>query len=77
MQPLKAHVENGQVILDEPTDLPDGTVLYVVAEDNNDGLTAQERQAIREEIALSIAEEKAGGPLFDADDVLRELGSAG
>jgi hypothetical protein len=69
LQPLKAHVENGRVVLDESTDLPDGTVLYVVPEEGNDGLTPEERQAIRQEIALSIAEEKAGGVLHDADAV--------
>ena len=32
MQPLKAHVQNGRLVLDEPTDLPDGAEveLYVV-----------------------------------------------
>jgi len=30
MQPLKAHFQNGQVVLDEPTDMPNGTELYVV-----------------------------------------------
>jgi len=30
---LKAHVENGRIIVDEPTDLPDGTELYIVAVD--------------------------------------------
>jgi hypothetical protein len=33
MTALKAHVENGRIIVDEPTDLPDGTQLYVVAVD--------------------------------------------
>ena len=29
MQPLKAHVKNGRLVLDEPTDLPDGEVIYL------------------------------------------------
>jgi hypothetical protein len=33
MNALKAHVENGRIIVDDPTDLPDGTELYVVAVD--------------------------------------------
>ena len=30
MTPLRAHVENGRIIVDDPTDLADGTVLHVV-----------------------------------------------
>ena len=29
MQPLKAHVKNGRLTLDEPTDLPEGQVVYL------------------------------------------------
>jgi hypothetical protein len=29
MQPLKALVHNGRLVLDEPTDLPDGEVVYL------------------------------------------------
>ena len=29
MQPLKAHVHNGRLVLDEPTDLPEGDVVYL------------------------------------------------
>ncbi len=28
--PLKAHVQNGRLVLDEPTDLPEGEVVYLV-----------------------------------------------
>ena len=45
MQPLKGHVENGQIVLDEPAELPEGTVLYVVPEEGHDGLTPEERFA--------------------------------
>jgi hypothetical protein len=27
MQPLKAHVHNGRLVLDEPTDLPEGEIV--------------------------------------------------
>jgi hypothetical protein len=33
MQPLKAHVKNGRLVLDEPTDLPDGTEVELVLVD--------------------------------------------
>jgi hypothetical protein len=29
MQPVKAHVHKGRLVLDEPTDLPDGDVVYL------------------------------------------------
>jgi hypothetical protein len=29
MQPLRAHVRNGRLVLDEPTDLPEGEVVYL------------------------------------------------
>ena len=35
MQPLKAHVKNGRLLLDEPTDLPEGTEVEVLALDDN------------------------------------------
>ena len=30
MNALKAHVKNGRILVDEATDLPDGTELYLV-----------------------------------------------
>ena len=30
MQPLKAHVRNGRLVLDEPTDRPEGDVIELV-----------------------------------------------
>ena len=30
MQPLKAHVKNGRLLLDEPTDLPEGHVVELI-----------------------------------------------
>ena len=34
MQPLKAHVHNGRLVLDEPTDLPEGKVVELVPLDD-------------------------------------------
>jgi hypothetical protein len=30
MQPLRAHVQNGRLLLDEPTSLPEGEVVELV-----------------------------------------------
>jgi hypothetical protein len=37
-------VENGRLHLDEPTELPEGTELELVVDDDGDDLTDQERQ---------------------------------
>ena len=54
MQPLKAHVQNGRLVLDEPTDLPDGAEveLYLV----DDGEFEPEERA-RLLLAIEEAEE--------------------
>ena len=43
MSPLRAHVEKGRLVLDEPTTLPEGTVVDLVADDEGDDLTDDER----------------------------------
>jgi hypothetical protein len=42
MTPLRARVHNGRLVLDEPTALPEGTVLELVADDQGDDLDADE-----------------------------------
>ncbi len=37
MLPLKAHVKNGRLVLDEPTDLPEGDVIELVPRDGDLG----------------------------------------
>jgi hypothetical protein len=48
MSPLRARVEKGRLVLDEPTTLPEGTVVDLVAADEDDDLTDDERQALHE-----------------------------
>ena len=71
MNALRAHVENGRLIVDDPVDLPDGTVLQVVAM-NDDGMDPEERAAFLRELDASCAEADAG-QLIDAADVLASL----
>ena len=75
MNALKAHVENGRVVLDEPMDLPDGTVLSIVPVNDADDLDAEERAELHREIAASIADRKVGAPTYSVEEVLAELGS--
>ena len=70
---LKAHVKNGRIIVDEPVDLPDGAEIRVYLYDaSTDSLSAEERAALEQALARSLAEADAGD-LVDANEVLAEL----
>ena len=65
MQPIKAHVHNGRLVLDEPTDLPEGEVMYLQPVDRilpvgDDDFNDEERAALHQELEASIAEAEAG-----------------
>jgi hypothetical protein len=80
MNAPRVRVENGRIQIDEPTDLPNGTELYLVpaAQLENvhldDDLDAEERAALHRELEASMAEAEAG-ELVDFDVVLAELRS--
>jgi hypothetical protein len=65
MNPLKARLHNGRLVLDEPTELPEGEVVYlqavdaVMAADGNE-LDDEERAALHRELDASMAEADAG-----------------
>lgn len=72
MQSLKAHVQDGRLVLDEPsTDLPEGEVVYLQLVDGDD-MEDDEREALHESIRESI-EQMNNGQLIDADEVLARL----
>jgi alpha-glucuronidase len=75
MQALKAHVRSGHIVIDEPTDLPEGTEVLVNLSDDWDDLDDKERAEMHREIAASIQERRAGARTFSAEEVLAELGS--
>ena len=77
MQPVKARVTNGRLVLDEPTDRPEGEEVELVPLDEvlargGDYLDDEERAALHKELEASVAEAEAGH-LIDADVVLAEL----
>ena len=60
MSPLRAHVENGRTVLDEPTPLPEGMIVDLVADDEGDDLTDAERKALHEALSASWRRAEAG-----------------
>jgi len=73
MQPMKAQVRNGRLVLDEPTDLPDGEEIELVPLDEvlargGDYLDDEERAELHRELEASIAEAEAGQRI-DANEV--------
>jgi hypothetical protein len=77
MQPLKAHVHNGRLVLDQPTDLPEGDVVELLPVDETlasggDFLDDQERERLHESLRESI-EQMNAGQTIDAAEALAEL----
>lgn len=71
MQPLKARVHNGRLVLDEPTDLPEGEVVYLQPVDADD-MSDEERDGLHASIRESL-EQMNRGELIDADEALARL----
>jgi hypothetical protein len=77
MQPLKAHAHNGRLVLDEPTDLPEGEVVELVPLDEilargGDYLDDEERARLHESIERGFADVKAGRTV-DGREVIARL----
>lgn len=80
MHAPKIRVENGRIKLDEPTDLPNGTELYLVPAEqlddvvllHDDGLDDNERKRLHASIRRGIADGRAGR-VTDLDEFLTEL----
>ena len=72
MQALKARIHNGQLVLDQPLNLPEGHELDVHLD--ADGMSDEEREALHASIVRGIEDGEAGREM-DADDFLRQLAS--
>jgi hypothetical protein len=59
-QPLRARVRHGRIVLDEPTDLPEGTELELVLADGGDELDDEDRAALHRELELAMDDVDAG-----------------
>ena len=72
MSALKAQVKNGRLVMDEPTELPEGTVLELAPYDPGDDLDDAERAELHKALEQSWAEARAG-KLIPAEEVLAKL----
>ena len=69
---LRAVVKDGRLVVDEPTTLPEGTVLDLVVDDEGDDLDATERAALHAHLESSW-EASRRGEFVPAEHVLAEL----
>jgi hypothetical protein len=72
MSALRARVQNGRLVLDAPTALPEGTVLDLVVDDEGDDLDDAERAELDDAISRAWDSVLAGGGR-SAEEVLESL----
>ena len=72
MSLFRARVRNGRIVLDEPTDLPEGSIVDLVPADSWDALDDADRRALHEALSQSV-EDVAQGRTVAYDDVLKKL----
>ena len=72
MNILKARVKKGRLVLDEPTELPEGMTVELVIDDEGDDLSAEERQALHDFLVKSWNSAEAG-ELHSVSEVLDSL----
>ena len=71
---IKGRVHGGRLVVDEPTDLPEGTEIELIPVDPGDELDDAEREELHKALAQS-QEDIEAGRLVDAADVLKGLRS--
>jgi len=69
---VKAHVRGGRLVIDEPTDLPDGTELDLLPLDPGDWLDEAGRAALHQALRQSDAD-LAANRLVDSEQILKDL----
>ena len=72
MSGVRARVENGRLIVDEPTSLPEGTILDLVCDDEGDDLSDDERRD-RDAAILAGWQQAQAGEGRPAKAVIDEL----
>ncbi len=72
MEPLRAVVKGGRIVVEEPTELPEGTELVLAVVDEGDDMDDAERARLHESLRRSIAQAKSG-QLVDGEAVIGKL----
>ena len=67
MSTIRARVRDGRLIVEEPTDLPEGTEFDLVIDDADDGLDEADRTALHAAIRQARASVQAGEGRLAAD----------
>ncbi len=75
MTALKAKVQDGRLVLNEPTDLPEGTEVELFPSDGWDSLDPEDRKRLHEALAAS-EDDIRSGRVRPVDDLLEELRQA-
>lgn len=57
---LRAVVKGGKIVVEEPTSLPEGTVLDLVVDDEGDELSEVERDALHRAMSVAWSEYRSG-----------------
>ncbi len=70
--PVRATVTAGRLVLDQETDLPEGTVVDLVIDDEGDSLDEVERAAVERALVASHTDVQQGR-VRPAGHILREL----
>jgi hypothetical protein len=73
---VKARVRGGRLVVDEPTDLPEGSEVELIEADEADGLDDEDRERLHAALDASEADVWAGR-LAPVDEVLARLRRAG
>lgn len=72
MSGLRARVKKGRLVLNKPTDLPEGTTMDLVLDDEGDELDEKERKALDAAMARAWKDVRRGA-VRPAGEVIAEL----
>jgi hypothetical protein len=76
MKTLRARVLNGHLVLDEPSEFPEGTEIDLTIADSEDDLEPEERAALQEALRESWASARRG-ETRPAEELLARLRNQG
>lgn len=72
MSAYRAHVRQGHLVLNEPTDLPEGAEVLLFPNPEEDDLAEEDRQLLQEALDESLREMEVG-EFFTSEEVFRSL----